>query len=191
MRKKLIIAGIVTAVFASGGWLSLQRRLPPGKPLPKEVRSFLDTTETFSLLSLNPTKPVPPEAVATWAMDSYPPSKRAAITNAYKSAATKETFHEYIVLGRADIRDAGQRRELLRALYKGIARSGGRMAACFNPRHGIHATRGGKTVDLLICFECSGIAVYADTETGATTSNYPQPTFDSALQRAGVLRPTD
>lgn len=36
------------------------------------------------------------------------------------------------------------------------------VAACFNPRHGLRAVHAGHTVDLVICFECLTLEVFAD-----------------------------
>ena len=98
----------------------------------------------------------------------------------------KETFHDFAVLGRTEIYDQKQRAELLRALYKGIADSDGRVGACFNPRHGISASLAGETVDLVICFECLSIETYAKDEKPVLTTSSPQPTFNHALKKAGL-----
>ena len=55
-------------------------------------------------------------------------------------------------------------KQLLDALYKGIADSDGNGAKCFDPRHGIRASVDGKTVDLVICFECSWVYVFYDKD---------------------------
>jgi hypothetical protein len=124
----------------------------PQNVLAVETKRILDTGERFVLLSLDPTRPVFRGEPATWALpvNREPPPPPPP-------DPTKEYFHEYVVLGKTEIRDQKQRAELLRALYKGIADWDGRAAACFIPRHGISATLAGETVDLVICFECSGM----------------------------------
>ena len=66
----------------------------------------------------------------------------------------------------------------------------GNVPACFRPRHGIHATRGQKVVDLLVCFECSQVEVYSggsdQPSLGLRTSGSPEPVFDKALRDAGI-----
>jgi hypothetical protein len=67
-------------------------------------------------------------------------------------------------------------------------RNDGRVAACFNPRHGIRASREGKTIDLVICFECLQVYVYAEEgrQGSFLTTSSPQPVFDQVLREAGV-----
>jgi hypothetical protein len=125
----------------------------------------MDAAERLTLFSLDPREPA-------LRRESDPPPK--------------ETFHDYAVLGKTEIADKKERAELLRALYKGIADSDGSVASCFNPRHGINATLAGETVDLLICFECSSIRTFAKDGGYVRTTSSPQPTFNRALQKAGL-----
>jgi hypothetical protein len=64
-------------------------------------------------------------------------------------------------------------------------------AKCFLPRHGIRVTADGKTIDLVICFECSWIYIYYGDKDGphVTTSGGPQPAFDKVLKDNGVPLP--
>jgi hypothetical protein len=59
---------------------------------------------------------------------------------------------------------------------------------CFNPRHGISATRGDQKVDLVICFECRQTRIYFNDRktSGVTTTKSAQPTFDRSLEKAGI-----
>jgi hypothetical protein len=125
----------------------------------------LDSGEQFVLLSLDPKRPSPRH-------DDDPPSK--------------ETFHGYAVLGEAVIHDQAIRKELLGALYKGVANSDGDQYACFYPRHGISATLAGEKVDLVICFECLSIDTYGKDKKIVLTTGSPGQTFDKALERAGL-----
>src|SRR5262249_6529154 len=101
--------------------------------LPAQVAAVLDKAEKVELLSL-----VPEE----------------------REEERKRDFHGYPVLGKTTLKKE-DRQKVLNALKKGIADSDGRVATCFNPRHGIRASHGGKTVELLICFECLQVDVYA------------------------------
>lgn len=58
--------------------------------LPAKIKTVLETSESFVLLSLDPSA----------------------------TPDTKETFREYTVLGKVDIRDQGERIEILQALSK-------------------------------------------------------------------------
>ena len=55
----------------------------------------------------------------------------------------------------------GKRARLLNAFYFD-ASAGPNPSACFIPRHGIRATYRGKTVEVIICFECHVFAVKGD-----------------------------
>jgi hypothetical protein len=58
---------------------------------------------------------------------------------------------------------------------------------CFQPRHGIRATHNGRTVELLICFECTPIYVFIDGKEFHTyTADSPQTTFDSVWRQNGL-----
>jgi len=74
-----------------------------------------------------------------------------------------------------------------------FAKSDGNGAKCFDPRHGIRATAKGKTVDLVICFECNWVYVYYDNDENrqhvAVTTREPQAVLDKTLKDAGVPLP--
>jgi hypothetical protein len=129
--------------------------------LPEKIKSALNEAE-FTLLSLNP-NPAPES-----------------------EDKSKETFHNYEVLGKTVVRDRKARAELLTALNNGIEGWDGSTVRCFNPRHGISATQGGKTIDLVICFECHSIRTYAAITGTVHTSGSPQPIFDRALKKEGL-----
>ncbi|MEZ5654249.1 MAG: hypothetical protein R3E87_27250 [Burkholderiaceae bacterium] len=130
--------------------------------LPPEVVRVLEAADSFVLLSLDP---------------------------AAETKASPEVFHEEAVLGRADIRDPEQRRQLLQALYDGIGKAEGQIAKCWNPRHGIRATHGEEVVDLVICFECLHLEYYAGHSGVVLTTGAPEKLFSRALEAAGVPRP--
>lgn len=172
LRKPVTLIVFVVILVLGASWLFVGDRLPrrshPGfdpvrNTLPPETKKVLDEGEHFYLLSLHPRRlPV----------ESDP------------SPSPRETFHGYAVLGKTEIQDRNARTELLRALYKGIGDSDGRVASCFNPRHGISATLAGEAVDLVICFECYSISTHAKHGRGVLTTRSPQQTFDRTLERA-------
>jgi len=130
------------------------------------MRNVLEQAETFALFSLDP--------------DSDLRKK------------PKEEFKGYPQLGRARIPQGAERTNLVSALYKGIADGGG-IAQCFNPRHGIRATQGSNTVELLICFECGQVYTFSNRGTNemfATTAK-PAAVFNAVLKRAKVPLPKD
>jgi hypothetical protein len=129
--------------------------------LPAEAVEILTKPDQFELLSLDPA----PDKMDT----------------------TKEGFHDYKVLGKTQVKDADTRKELFTSLTKGMEKVE-TVAACFNPRHGIRATRDGKTVELVICFECHQLLVFLGPEkpTGLLVNGSPEPAFDKVLKDAGI-----
>ncbi|MBY0525870.1 MAG: hypothetical protein K2R98_20930 [Gemmataceae bacterium] len=102
----------------------------------------------------------------------------------------KDSFHGWKVLGKTTVKEKEPRTKLLGAVLKGIADSDGSAAKCLIPRHGLRAVHDGKTVDLVICFECHHVYIYADKEEkrelSLTTAETPQPTLDKILTDAGI-----
>jgi hypothetical protein len=64
------------------------------------------------------------------------------------------------------IEDEAVRDALVNALYKAIEGEQTRAAACFDPHHGIRATKGGTTVTILVCFICHNFRVYPEGGNG-------------------------
>ena len=104
----------------------------------------------------------------------------------------KDGFHGWKVLGRTAPKDDATRRMLTADLRAAAGASEGSAAACFNPRHGLRVTRAGKTVDLVICFECLQVEVYEGEKDAGRflITDAPQAAFDKVLRDAGVPRPT-
>src|SRR5262249_68024 len=77
-----------------------------------------------------------------------------------ETATTKPKRHfGWKVLGKTTLKKSEEAgKELLAAWDKAIAK--GLPARCFDPRHAIHAEHDGKTLDLLICFQCGRVYVY-------------------------------
>jgi len=96
-------------------------------------------------------------------------------------------FHGYGVLGKVIITDPQIRKRLVSAFERGIEENQGEIAACFNPRHGIHLTRNGNREDFVICFECRQAYLYGVVETHVLISASPQPVFDKALLAATTV----
>ena len=157
------IWSIIFAACLCGCSRSVDKGFDPNRnALSVEVKKILETGESFVLFSLDPALPQIP------------------------STNTTEGFHEFHVLGKVDIKDAGERAEILHALYQGIADSTGNVAGCFNPRHGISATLDGEKVELVICFECLSMRVYTKDIHGLFTTSTPGKVFNKALAQAGI-----
>jgi hypothetical protein len=131
--------------------------------LPDSARRVLHKAHRFELLSLDPDVEV--------------------------KEGAKDVFHGYKVLGKTVVKRKGVRKEILVALFRGVAAGDTEGEPdCFNPRHGIRATYQGKTVDLVLCFECDQIMVYEGESNVAQvfTDGSPQRVFDKVLKDAGV-----
>jgi hypothetical protein len=100
-----------------------------------------------------------------------------------------ERFHGWPVLGKLEVTDPADRKKLLDALDAGIKASDGTVAACFNPRHGIRAVKGGDTIEYVICFECLQVEIHKNgkRESKLTTDD-PAEVFNDYLVKAGLLR---
>lgn len=175
MKGKRLLLAITCIVSLLGvAWLAFGKR--PARRgfdrtknvLPVETQRVLEHAEKFVLLAIDP----------------LPPFARNSAT-----PAPKEVFHDYGVLGQAELKDKSQREALLKALYKGIADSDGTVAACFNPRHGISATLGDERVDLLICFECYSLQSFGNQAKSAVTTRSPQNEFNRTFEKAGLAVP--
>ncbi len=134
----------------------------------KSERSVLDNSDQFILYSLTP-RPDPGD-------------KRI-----------KGLFHRNGVLGQTQITDPKVRAELVDALYDAMPgfMEGYGDLDCFNPHHGIRATRGGRTVDAEICFECEAVYFYENGKSWevplvSRPRNRPRQVFDQALTDAHV-----
>ena len=107
-----------------------------------------------------------------------------------KDPEGKELFHGYLVLGKIDVTDASQRREIMTALRDGFAQSDGSVYKCFDPRHAVRAVENGKTVDYLICFHCKQAEVHeGNSHRVVPTTRDPQAKFNEILTKAGVPLP--
>lgn len=99
-----------------------------------------------------------------------------------------EVFHGHEVLAQAEIKDAKVRSNITSIVNRGV-RKGGDQAKCFNPRHGIHATQAGRTVDLVICYECSTIEVVENGNTTTVVTGDVQADLDEVFHAVGVAQP--
>jgi hypothetical protein len=132
---------------------------------------------------VEPPSPLPddPDRLILYSLDGMPDEHRLA--------EAKEFLYHFPVLGKVEVTDSRQRRELLAAVRRAI-RKAPEPAKCFWPRHAIRAVKGGMTVDVVVCFQCRTYDVSRAQETlsGATLTIAPdpEPLFDKILADAGV-----
>jgi len=136
------------------------------RKLPSAAKSILEKADEMELMSIDP---------GNRELDEPHP---------------KGDYYGWKVIGKTVIDDLNTQKSILSALEKGVEEFGsGTPPACFDPRHAIHATRNGKTVDLLICFECQQILVYLDGQRQdpyVFTSSSPESVLDKVLSEANV-----
>lgn len=178
MSRWLLLAG----VLAVGGVASCVALRPTqtehDNRLPDEVRALLSGADQMELLSLDPhlRRPATPLRPETGVEPVF----------VIEEPAIGE-FHTWPVLGRTTLIDPHARQQVVAAIEKGLADSDGTARQCFYPHHGLHASCQGKTVDLVICYECNQLLVYIDRlETYRLTATTSQPVLNAILKEAGV-----
>jgi hypothetical protein len=131
----------------------------PYDTLPATASALLDEAESLELLSLDPGGRTPDVASG---------------------------FHGWKILGRTTLRDASGRKAIVAAIRRGV-READDASGCFEPRHGLRATKGGKDVDLVICFSCRWIEVREGREIAfVRTSALAKRAINKALRDATV-----
>jgi hypothetical protein len=109
---------------------------PAANRLPALVEEVFRGAERLLLLRLDPFRRPPPA-----------PDRRA--------------FHAWRATRRLQVSDPAERAAVVGAVEQGLARSDGTFAMCFDPTIGVRARRGRDTVDLVCCFDCNWVQVFA------------------------------
>ena len=130
--------------------------------IPEPARAVLDRATQFVVYSLEPSQS--------------------------EGGNLPDGFHGWKVLGKTVVKDAEARKQVVSALARGVEENDGSKPDCFEPRHGIRAVQDGKTLDLVICFQCLQVKAYVGekADRGFLTKGSPQPVFDKVLKDAGV-----
>jgi hypothetical protein len=133
--------------------------------LPADALDILTKADSFEVFSLDP--------------------------NVLEKDRAKKGLEYYNPIGQGKaVKDVPVRKKLIDSLSKGME---GKIeeAKCFNPRHAIRATHDGKTVELVICFECQHLYLYGPGDKGPVNlrvSNMPLETFDHVWKDLGLLK---
>lgn len=149
--------------LAAVAWLAMVADV--GNEMPKEAKEAFQKAAEFDLYSLDPS----PEG---------------------RNDKSPERFHGWKVLGKIALK-GDTARTIHDAIEKGREDSDGKVAACFNPRHGVRIVQDQKTFDLVICFECLSAEVYeGDKQLGSfLTTSTPTKVVNKALTDARVPLP--
>ena len=96
-------------------------------------------------------------------------------------------FHKWPVLGQVLVGRASHH-GLVKQLVTGVAPQSTPIAACFNPRHGVHAVSSTDFADLVICFECNWVRVYYSdgTTESYVPSQSPREFLSSVLMQVKI-----
>jgi hypothetical protein len=120
-----------------------QNQITPNNRIPETVERLLGKAKLFELYSLDPERKT---------------------DKGGKIVPVKDGFHDWEVLGKTEVKGEAERKRLADALRFAAEDNFGMVAACFIPRHGIRLKGDGKTVDLVICFECLSVEVFVNGE---------------------------
>lgn len=160
-RAAVLLLGVVAASFAC--------RAPHLTRLSVEARATLEGAGSMQIFALDPWRHTPAE-------ESTKPDA--------------EKFHGYRILGEATVDNPETRSRIVRLVYDGIDGNTTTAAGCFDPRHGIRATLDGRSIDLVICFECLQLKLYdsgaEDGSGGMTTSRSPEPEMTRIFNELGL-----
>jgi hypothetical protein len=74
----------------------------------------------------------------------------------------REVLYDCPVLGQVKITDPEKRRGIIAAIKRDMHDGFPNQAKCFYPRHLLRIVKDGKSVDLVICFQCHNYEVYRD-----------------------------
>lgn len=132
-----------------------------GNRISAPVRVILENAESVEVFSLHPVKP---------------------------ETEPKDGFHGYKSFGSVKVAKAETRKEVVTKFIKGVMDYKGDGFRCFDPRHGLRVTAGGKTVDFVICFECANVRVYVgdENQTGFFIGPGPHDLLTKLLKDAKI-----
>jgi hypothetical protein len=106
-----------------------------------------------------------------------------------RPCAGRPAFHGYPVLGRVEVDESSIAR-VVGVLRKGLyGRSSPKR--CWIPHHGVRASDGPKSVDLVMCFMCEVMQHFAGPRAKkfvwGQVGKAPKPVLNRLLRKAGVL----
>jgi hypothetical protein len=125
--------------------------------IPSPAKSILENANRLELLSLDPH---------------------------HRSEDSAGYFYGYPVLRTVVVTSPDTRKALVSAFERAVEASDGRVAACFNPRHGLRASKGTNHEDFVICFECAQVVARGDVQGRFLISDSAVTVFDSVLRES-------
>ena len=148
----------LSSLCFTGILLSIAFAFPPGSrnEIPLQAKIILENADHLEVLSLDP----------------EPHSEKS-----------NDAFHGYTVLSRVVVTSSDTRKVLVSAFERAVEENDGRVAACFNPRHGLRASKAAKHEDFVICFECAQVKAVGDVGGSFLISGSAAPVFDGVLRQ--------
>ncbi|MCE9526224.1 MAG: hypothetical protein K8R36_09245 [Planctomycetales bacterium] len=99
----------------------------------------------------------------------------------------KERIGEYVVLGKVEVEDPQQRKQVMDSIRQAIHK-GGTQKMCFDPRHILRVVDGEGTTEFTICFQCSNYTATGARSSGGmkAISEDPKGLLNSILEGAKI-----
>lgn len=137
------------------------------KEIPKVVWKCLTSSKEMFLISLDP-------------MVKKRDNKNAA-------SSSKTYFYGFVELGRTKINNQIERTKIAEEIKASISDLSVNQSKCFWPRHAIFVTDGKLAFEILICYECHGIEIYAGNKRIFNDSIGGSPAYFNELLRNANL----
>jgi hypothetical protein len=155
---------IVLALAAIGLCCGLDGAAVLNAALPARDRAILDSPDTFILYHIN----------------AHPDEDQV------KHAPPGTFFHDYLIVGSAVVSNPGDITAMRKAIYASAGR--GELFACYDPGYALHAVRGSRFVDLVMCFDCTQMEIFDNVgKSSSTISRDPLPLFQSLGARYQLI----
>lgn len=100
----------------------------------------------------------------------------------------KERIGEYVVLGKIEMKDPQQRKEIMDSIREAIRDPGDHQYKCFWPRHLVRVVERAGESEIAICFQCRGYAASGEfaTEGIEAISDRPKELLNKILAEAKI-----
>jgi len=171
MRRKLallpVLVGLaIVGAFAGGAWAVPDEQKPAASDLPDFLRPLAEA-----------------DKIVVYSIDGTDRFEKK------QAPKTEEEFRGYPVLGKLTIAAAKARQEIVEAAKQATDKRDAARAKCFWPRHALHVEAKGKSVDYVICFQCSWFKVVDSksvSDLGMQSHEKLQAVLNRHLKEAGI-----
>jgi hypothetical protein len=116
-----------------------------------------------------------PDQLTVYSLD---PSSR-------KADSDVEKLREWRVLGKVEVKDPQERKEIAAAIQAAVTHPDGTQNKCFDPRHAVVVVEKGQTLEIIICFSCRNYSLNGKGYI-PTIGRQPKEKLNAILWKAGV-----